>query len=255
MRYRHTDSDYARIARQQQFLSELKRQTKDFGNLTNITSFRKHLRQEHRDEHHQPAALPQPARAGAHDPGRDSIARVTVQGSEQPHQRRGGRGGARPRRSAPKVAEWKNPEFEEGQAADQKPVDPATVDVAVLNGSGRVLAAEDLAEALRERRYNARAAGNADDFDYGSSVVYYADGFREPGRKIRGLLGASATHGARSTRPTRTATRWSWSRATTGPARSKPPPKPEARPPADTVDTTSLVDPHAPRRSARSGSR
>ena len=41
MRYRHTDSDYARIARQQQFLSELKRQTKDVGNLTNVTSFRK----------------------------------------------------------------------------------------------------------------------------------------------------------------------------------------------------------------------
>ena len=31
VRYRHTDSDYARIARQQQFLSELKRQTKDSG--------------------------------------------------------------------------------------------------------------------------------------------------------------------------------------------------------------------------------
>ena len=41
VRYRHTDSDYARIARQQQFLSELKRQTKDVGNLTNVTSFRK----------------------------------------------------------------------------------------------------------------------------------------------------------------------------------------------------------------------
>ena len=41
VRYRHTDSDYARIARQQQFLSELKRQTKDVGNLTNVTSFRR----------------------------------------------------------------------------------------------------------------------------------------------------------------------------------------------------------------------
>ena len=41
VRYRHTDSDYSRISRQQQFLSELKRQTKDLGNLTNVTSFRK----------------------------------------------------------------------------------------------------------------------------------------------------------------------------------------------------------------------
>ena len=91
-----------------------------------------------------------------------------------------------------KVAEWKNPEFEEGEAAD-KPVDPTTVDVAVMNGSGRVLAAEDLADALRERRYAARAAGNADAFDYDTSVVYYADGFREPARKIRGFLGSSAS--------------------------------------------------------------
>ncbi len=41
MRYRHTDSTYSRDARQQTFLSELKRQTKDLGNLTNVTNFRK----------------------------------------------------------------------------------------------------------------------------------------------------------------------------------------------------------------------
>ena len=91
-----------------------------------------------------------------------------------------------------KVNEWKHPEFEEGEAANEKPVDPATVDVAVMNGSGKVLAAEDLADALRERRYNARAAGNADDFSYGASVVYYADGFRDPADKIRDLIGGSA---------------------------------------------------------------
>ena len=83
------------------------------------------------------------------------------------------------------------PEFEEGEE-NEKPIDP-TVDVAVMNGSGRVLAAEDLAEALRERRYNARAAGNADDFSYEASVVYYAEGFRAPARKIRGALGRSAS--------------------------------------------------------------
>ena len=42
MRYRHTDSDYARDrAASSIFLSELKRQTKDIGNLTNLTAFRR----------------------------------------------------------------------------------------------------------------------------------------------------------------------------------------------------------------------
>jgi succinyl-diaminopimelate desuccinylase len=56
VRYRHTDSDYDRIARQQQFLSELKRQTK------RLQPHQHHqlpqdLRREHRDQHHQRAAL------------------------------------------------------------------------------------------------------------------------------------------------------------------------------------------------------
>ena len=239
VRYRHTDSDYARIARQQQFLSELKRQTKDFGNLTNITSFRKIFDKNIEMSITSPRRFLSLLELALTTPD-EKIARVRIQGSGNLIN-----GAAVEEASSQeirtKVAEWKNPEFEEGEAAD-KPIDPATVEVAVMNGSGRVLAAEDLADALRGRRYNARAAGNADDFDYDSSVVYYADGFREPARKIRGVLGASA-----STAPLDAADAngnevvvvagddW---RGTL-----KPPPKPETRPPAATVDTTSLVDP------------
>jgi hypothetical protein len=111
-----------------------------------------------------------------------------------------------------------------------------------MNGSGRVLAAEDLADALRERRYAARAAGNADAFDYDTSVVYYADGFREPARKIRGMLGASASTapldaGDANGNEVVVVAGDDWD------GKLKPAPRPETRPPAATVDTTSLVDP------------
>ena len=88
------------------------------------------------------------------------------------------------------MAEWKNPEFEEGEAAD-KPIDPATVDVSVMNGSGRK-PRPGLRRCPPRAPLAARAAGNADAFDYETSVVYYADGFREPAWKIRGMLGALA---------------------------------------------------------------
>jgi LCP family protein required for cell wall assembly len=239
VRYRHTDSDYARIARQQQFLSELKRQTKDVGNLTNVTSFRNIFDKNIEMSITSPRRFLSLMELALTTPD-EKIARVRVQGSGNLIN-----GAAVEEASTQeirgKVAEWKHPEFEEGQE-NAKPIDPATVDVAVMNGSGRVLAAEELAEALRERRYKARAAGNADDFSYQGSVVYYADGFREPARKIRGALGAAA-----STAPLHEADAngnevvvvagddWDGT--------LRPAPKPEVRPPADTIDTTSLVDP------------
>jgi LCP family protein required for cell wall assembly len=240
VRYRHTDSDYARIARQQQFLSELKRQTKDLGNLTNITSFRGIFAKNVEMSITSPRRFLSLLELALTTPD-ERIARVKIQGSgnlingaavEE----------ASSQEIATKVAEWKHPAFEEGEQRQEKPVDPATVDVAVMNGSGRVLAAEDLADALRERRYNARAAGNADDFSYDASVVYYADGFGAAARQIRGLLGSRASVAPLGPDEANgnevvVVAGGDWN------GRLRPPPKPETRPPADTVDTTSLVDP------------
>ena len=145
-----------------------------------------------------------------------------------------------------KVNEWKHPEFEEGQRSNDKPADPATVYVAVMNGSGEVVyAAEDLADALRERRYNARAAGNADDFSYGASVVYYSDGFRDPADKIRDLIGGSATTApldaadANGNEVAVVAGR-DWD------GTLEKAPKPEARAPADTVEHDQPRPGHVP---------
>ena len=238
VRYRHTDSDYSRISRQQMFLSELKRQTKDLGNLTNVTSFRRIFDKNIEMSITSPRRFLSLLELALTTPD-ERIARVKIQGSGNLIN-----GAAVEEASTSeirtKVNEWKHPEFEEGQRTNEKPVDPATVDVAVMNGSGKVLAAEDLADALRERRYNARAAGNADDFSYGASVVYYSDGFRDPADKIRDLIGGSATTApldaadANGNEVVVVAGR-DWD------GTLKKAPKPEVRAPADTVDTTSLV--------------
>jgi LCP family protein required for cell wall assembly len=239
VRYRHNDGDYARIARQQQFLSELKRQTKDLGNLTNVTSFRKIFGENIE------ISITNPRRflgllALALETPDDRIARVKIQGSGNLVN-----GAAvevaSSQEIAAKVSEWKNPEFEEGEDTDA-PIDPATVAVSVLNGSGRVLAAESLAQALSERRYRASVGGNARSLDYDGSVVYYADGFRQPARRIRGMLGSAASvaplneNDANGNQVVVVAGD-DWN------GHLRPPPKPEVRPPASTIDTTSLVDP------------
>lgn len=238
VRYRHTDSDYSRIARQQQFLSELKRQTKQLGNLTNVTAFRRIFADNIEMSITEVPRFLSLLRLALEAP-KDRIARVSIQGSSSMIN------GASveladPSEIASKVALWKEPEFERDTTAS-KPVDPSTVDVTVLNGSGRVLAAESVAQALATKRYRTSVGGNADSFDFASSAVYYADGYREPARKIAQLLGPGATIGALENggghgNAVVVVAGADW----TG-TLSKPP-KPEARPPADVVDTTSLVE-------------
>ena len=240
VRYRHTDSTYARDGRQQLFLSELKRQTKDIGNLTNITSFRRifgngietDLTNVKRFASVLELALVTP---------KDRVARVTVQGTDAMTSAGASIQQASPQAVATAVAAWKEPDFVQPTGTPAKAVDPSTVDVTVLNGSGHVLAAEDVAQALSTKRYAAAVGGNATDFDHPTSEVYYAPGFRDPARKISQLLGPSATIGALDEADARgnevvVVTGADWT------GRLAAPPKPEQTPAASTVDTTSLVE-------------
>jgi LCP family protein required for cell wall assembly len=239
VRYRHTDSDYARIARQQQFLSELKRQTKQLGTLTSATSLRKTFAENIETNLTNVPRFLSLLELALTAP-KDRIARVSIQGSgamvngasvEM----------ASAQEIATKVNDWREPEFVQSTGTVAKPTDPATVDVTVLNGSGHVLAAEDVAQALSAKRYATSVGGNADTFDHPSSEVYYAPDFREPARKIAQLLGPTATIGALDGADARgnevvVVTGADWTGTLSAP------PKPETAPAADTVDTTSLVE-------------
>ncbi len=157
VRYRHTDSDYARIARQQMFLSELKRQTKQLGNLTKPTALRKIFAENIETNLTNVPKFLSILELALTAP-KDRIARVSIQGSGNMINGASVEEVSQSEIDA-KVAEWKEPEFVQGDAGNAKPVDPATVDVTVLNGSGRVLQAESVAEALNVKRYATSVGG------------------------------------------------------------------------------------------------
>ena len=92
VRYRHNDSDYARIARQQMFLSELKRQTKQVSNLTKPTSLRRIFAENIETNLTNVPKFLSILELALTAP-KDRIARVSVQGSGNIDQRRLGRGG------------------------------------------------------------------------------------------------------------------------------------------------------------------
>jgi hypothetical protein len=135
------------------------------------------------------------------------------------------------------VQAWRDPTFE-GDPAEKAP-DPSTVDVAVLNGSGRPFDGQKMVDALRAKRYAARVAGNADSFGYASSAVYYAPDFRPSARRIAATLGPGATTAPLSEAESKNAEVVVITGADfTGQLLPPPPPAPE--PPAKTVDTLSL---------------
>lgn len=237
VRYRHTDSDYDRIARQQQFLSELKRQTKQLGNLTNVTTFRKIYGKNIETSITNVPKFLSLLELALTVP-KDRIARVAIQGrSDMINQASVEL--ADSTEIATKVAEWRDPEFEQSGSA-AKAIDPSTVDVTVYNGSGRALAAEDVAQALSEKRYRATVGGNAPTFDYSSSAVFYGPGFRDPARRIAALLGPTTSIGALDPAKANgnevvvmTGANFTGTLAT--------PPKAASRPPAEVVSTAGVV--------------
>lgn len=192
VRYRHTDSDFARIARQQAFLSELKRQTNRFGNLPEIPAyagiFADSIVTNVRSVPRLLGILEQSITAD-----KDRIARTSVSGT--PTMINGASVVETTQAEVDsKVDRWLHPEFQQGDAA--KVVSPHDVTVEVQNGSGRLLAADDAAAALRTRGFDASASGNADSFGKARTAVYYAPDQREAAKNIQRLFGASAVLGA-----------------------------------------------------------
>ncbi|MBJ7454919.1 MAG: LCP family protein [Thermoleophilia bacterium] len=242
VRYRHTDSTYSRDARQQTFLSELKRQTKDLGNLTNVTNFRKIFGENIEFSIRDPQKFISLLELALVTP-KDRIARVSIDAGSDMTAAGASIQVASQGAIDEAVAAWREPEFEFGQKEAVKPIAPESVDVVVQNGSGRLLAAEDVAEALATKKYRTSVGGNADSFDYASSAVYYAPAFREPARKIAALLGPGATIGALAGSAKAGGNEVVVIAGADFTGELAPPPPKETAPAATTVDTTSLVEP------------
>ena len=240
VRYRHTDSDFARIARQQAFLSELKRQTNRFGNLPEIPAyasiFADNITTNVRSVPRLLGILQQ-----AMTTDKDRIARNSISGSPNM------RGGASVVDTTQgeidaKVDAWLNPEFEQGSAAAV--VSPNEVQVEVLNGNGRLLDAEKATDQLRAKGYDAISGGNADSFGTPETVVAYADGKREAAKNVAALFGPATVLSAlpRSKTPDGLDVRVTVGESYDGElVQKKKKTKKEPKPTANVVDTTSLV--------------
>jgi len=240
VRYRHTDSDFARAARQQKFLSELKRQTKQFGNLRRFREFAQIFGDNVVTSVSSVREILSLIELALTTPD-DRIARIGITGQVDM------RGGASVVLASDatiqqKVAEWLNPEFETGEP--EEPVTPATVRVRVDNGSGQILRGEEVAEQLRGVGFSQAVSGGS-TAQVPATAVLHSEQARSAGTTIQKRIGDSASLAAGTDDELRGADVV----VVVGPdyagSLQKPPPpekRPEkAAPVSPMVDTTSLV--------------
>jgi LCP family protein required for cell wall assembly len=188
VRYRHTDSDFARIARQQAFLTEVKRRTKSLGNFTQGPAFLGLLRGNIETSIRSPRRLLDLVQRALQTPD-ERVFRVSVPGGLGMTAAGASIVTIDPGTLQQKVQEWLNPDFL-GSTAPK--IDPASVRVRVLNGSGRTLVGEDMAGLLRGRGYRALAGGNADNFGYTKTTVLFDAGRARSiaaGRALQAAIG------------------------------------------------------------------
>jgi LCP family protein required for cell wall assembly len=241
VRYRHTDSDFARIARQQQFLAELKRQTNKPDNLLRADRLSKIFKNNIETSiRNVPKAIELLRAALTID--KDRTARTSIDGIPTMREVGGQQVSvvvADPVDIADRVALWREPEF---TSAGVNAVDPATTDVAVTNGVGRLLAAETASDLLREKGWNAHPAGNAESFSVATTEVRYAPGARDAARRLQRLMGPGARLRGLSSKEAASAP--GEVEVVVGPDFSgslTPPPKSSARPKPKTLDTKDLL--------------
>ncbi|MBI2684557.1 MAG: LCP family protein [Actinobacteria bacterium] len=192
-RYRHTDSDQVRGARQQLFLSELKRQTARFGNVTQVRrlvriisgNFKTSLGSKVIDVLQLGIAV-----------DKSRINRVGIQGRSSATSGGASIVVADQTEIQQATDDWLNPQFQ--VSTPVRAVNPATVRVAVLNGNGRLLGAEAAAQALVARGYDAYAVGNAPNFAYRGTSVFYAPDRYNAAKAVQALFGPSTGIAPRS---------------------------------------------------------
>ncbi len=236
VRYRHTDSDFARIRRQQLFLSDLKRQTNQAENLLNLRSlgdiFGDSIETSIRSV---PQMLDLVRLSLTVD--EDRVGRVSVEAFDEFRGDQAvvvaGEGAI-----ARAVDEWLEPDFQGAESAK-----PAATRVAVLNGSGQIRKADRTSALLREKGWDAADAGNANNFGYANSEVRYVPGQRPAAVRLQRLMGdGTQLSGLSGTAASSIDADLQLVVGADFPGKlSKPPPPPDRRPAPAAVDTAALV--------------
>ncbi len=189
VRFRHYDSTYHRSARQQTFLSELKRQLQDAGPFKNFATVRKVLGKGIEMDITDRRTFTGLLNLALTVP-KDRMVRLEIEGADASDPTLGSIQIATPEEIDNKVAEWLSPQFEASKSAPKAKVPaPAQLHVTVLNGNGRLLAAESMGELLAAKRYNVHVGGNAEDFEYPTTTVFWTPGMQDAAKRLRNQIG------------------------------------------------------------------
>lgn len=244
VRFRHYDDTYHRTARQQLFLTELKRQLKDAGPFKNFATVRKELGKGIEMNITDSKMFLRLLNLAVSAP-KDRMVRFEIQGVDQSDAQLGSIQVASQESIDNTVAEWLDPEFERGTGVPKKKVPPPDeLMVSVLNGNGRLLSAESMAELLAAKRYNVHVGGNAQDFEYGANAVYFAPGLKDAATRLRNQIGGETRVAALSAKDSGgNDLVVAVGAEFTGELQTRAPAPKRQRDPADVVDTTSLVQP------------
>ena len=187
VRYRHTDSDLYRNARQQEFVKAMKQQVSSFSNITKIPSIVSSITENVEVGVGGGKALDKQTLLGyaklAYELPTGSFQQARLQGlSDIP-----GTFELQASDEAVQTAvdDFMKPDTDAAvkaaqvatkqKAKKEKPVGPPPADVSirVLNGNGTVGSADDAAYLLGRRGYGVTVGGNADRFDYFETTVTY----------------------------------------------------------------------------------
>ena len=189
VRYRHTDSDLYRNARQQEFVKALKQQVSTFWSVPKLPGVVQAIKDNveigvggggeldfeliyryARFLHELPAGNFQQVRIEGLTEANQGGAAVLVTDESE---------------IAAAVERFMNPDAKAAEkaataatgqkpkAGEQSAPPPSSVTIEVLNGNGVAGAADDAAYLLSQRGYQARNGGNADRLDYFTSTVLY----------------------------------------------------------------------------------
>jgi LCP family protein required for cell wall assembly len=245
VRFRHFDSTTHRMARQQTFLAELKRQLEDSGPFKNFATVRKVLGDGIEMDITNPREFLGLLNLALSTP-KDRIARTEIEASLAMDDTLGSIQIASDAQVQEAVAQWLEPDFEQSSSAPRRRVPPpARLNVSVLNGNGKLLAAEKMAGELAKLRYNVQVAGNAEDFEFPATTVYWAPGLKDAAARLRNQIGGDARIAALSARQAggnhlAVAVGHDFTGALNP---TRPRPQVRERAPADVVHSTSLVEP------------
>ena len=235
VRYRHGDTDFGRIARQQAFLTALKRETRGARGLDNII-----------DAVHDEVITSLKSTTRLKDfllfglqTEKDHVARTQIKSiGQQGTSCCGAVVVTTPQLISEAVDAWKNPVFQNDAVV--KVTDPSKVVVSVYNGSKKLGVGSKAALALEQRGYKSYFGSDAPDGFYPTTSVFYADGKRNEAKAIQALFGPGATLGQRRAgQPTDADVIVIVGADYAGVATPKPA-APPAKQKADTVLTTSL---------------